>query len=388
VAAAPPHLRHDLRHDIGAIMQSIQLGVCASRAAASDSTFRRWTEFCSALYIDPLLSDIEDPVLILLLFAHRYRSGQIAPNKSKVRGRTVGDAVRAVGQTLASMGLPDPRLLPSGKLTFRLSRLLASYTRSDPPPTRVKPIPVPILLHTCNRARQTHMPIQIAIADMITLGFYFLLRPGEYAQTSNPDSTPFRLADVHLLRHSIRLDHISCDLDTLYTTTYVGFEFTNKKNGVRGEIIGLGRSQHPAFCPVLATISRVMHLRTHHAALSTPLYMVHSNSQWTPITTTTLTSALRQAVMVLGPTFGITHSDISVRSLRSSGAMALLCADIDTDRIRLLGRWRSDEMLRYLHVQAFPLVQHLAPLMLQHGAFSFLPSTPAPILSPQGRLGE
>jgi hypothetical protein len=67
--------------------------------------------------------------------------------------------------------------------------------------------------------------------------------------------------------------------------------------------------------------------------------------------------------------------------------MAFLCEDIDTDCIRLLGWWRSDEMLRYLHVQAFPLVQHLAPLMLQHGAFSFLPPNPALILFPQGRLG-
>jgi hypothetical protein len=25
------------------------------------------------------------------------------------------------------------------------------------------------------------------MADMLTLGFYFLLRPGEYAQTANPE---------------------------------------------------------------------------------------------------------------------------------------------------------------------------------------------------------
>ena len=34
-------------------------------------------------------------------------------------------------------------------------------------------------------------------------------------------------------------------------------------------------------------------------------------------------------------------------------AMALLCAGVNSDRTRLLGRWRSDEMYRYLHVQAF-----------------------------------
>jgi hypothetical protein len=42
---------------------------------------------------------------------------------------------------------------------------------------------------------------------------------------------------------------------------------------------------------------------------------------------------------------GLSPADISVRSLRSSGAMALLCANVDTDRICLLGRWQSNEML-------------------------------------------
>jgi len=52
----------------------------------------------------------------------------------------------------------------------------------------------------------------------------------------------------------------------------------------------------------------------------------------------------------MGPSYGITPHEISVRSLRASGAMSLLCAKVDTDMIRLMGRWRSDEMLRYLHV--------------------------------------
>ena len=54
--------------------------------------------------------------------------------------------------------------------------------------------------------------------------------------------------------------------------------------------------------------------------------------------------------------------------------MALLCADVDTDRIRLLGRWRSDEMLRYLTIQAFPILAPLATLMVRHGCFTLIPN--------------
>jgi hypothetical protein len=56
--------------------------------------------------------------------------------------------------------------------------------------------------------------------------------------------------------------------------------------------------------------------------------------------------------------------------------MTLLCAAVDTDKIRLLGRWCSDEMLRYLHVQAFPIVAPLAKQMLQHGNFALIPNNP------------
>jgi len=85
------------------------------------------------------------------------------------------------------------------------------------------------------------------------------------------------------------------------------------------------------------------------------------------------------AVQVVGLPLGLTPTDISVRSLRASGAMALLCANVDTDRIRLLGRWRSDEMLRYLHVQADPVVAPIASAMLRNGHFTLLPNQPFPV---------
>ena len=37
--------------------------------------------------------------------------------------------------------------------------------------------------------------------------------------------------------------------------------------------------------------------------------------------------------------------------------MALLLENIEADTIRIIGRWRSDEILRYLHVTARPLMQ-------------------------------
>lgn len=55
--------------------------------------------------------------------------------------------------------------------------------------------------------------------------------------------------------------------------------------------------------------------------------------------------------------------------------MALLCAGVYSNRLRLIGRWRSDEMFRYLHVQAQPVMNGLAAAMLRGGNFRLL--TPA-----------
>jgi hypothetical protein len=261
-----------------------------------------------------------------------------------------------MGQAFASLGSLDPRLTSSGKLDLRLSRQLSAYKKQDPPPTRVKPIPFPILAQTANLCY-----------------FFFLLRPGEYAYTPNPEAAPFRLTDVHLLIHNRRLHPLTASAQELEQVNYIALEFTTQKNGVRGELVGLGRSGHPKHCPVVALINRVKHLRQHHAPLTTPLYS-YFHLRWHRIDTTLLTQHLRHAVVAMGHHYGIQSHQVSIRSLRSSGAMSLLCAKVDTDMIRLLGRWRSDEMMRYLHVQTFPLLAPLAAQMLQHGTFTLIPN--------------
>jgi hypothetical protein len=93
-----------------------------------------------------------------------------------------------------------------------------------------------------------------------------------------------------------------------------------------------------------------------------------------------ITATLRCATAIIGPSVGFLPSDISARSLHAAGAMALLCAHVNTDIIRLLSRWRSDEMLRYLHVQAEPVMRDFSCCMLTGGSFTLLPNQDVPIL--------
>ena len=54
--------------------------------------------------------------------------------------------------------------------------------------------------------------------------------------------------------------------------------------------------------------------------------------------------------------------------------MALLCAGIDCDRIGLVGRWKSGAMLRYLLVQARPVMRGFSRAMLRGGDMQLIPS--------------
>jgi hypothetical protein len=61
--------------------------------------------------------------------------------------------------------------------------------------------------------------------------------------------------------------------------------------------------------------------------------------------------------------------------------MALLSSGCDIDVIKLLARWHSDAMTRYLHQQALPIFKRLAQSMFNNGSYSFLPEHWVPAAS-------
>ena len=276
------------------------------------------------------------------------------------------------------MGAPDPRLDSGGHVDFRITRMLKSYSKQDPSPNRVKPVPIPVIRRILMVAQASSSPFNLAVADMIVIAFFFLLRPGEYA-ISNAESTPFELKDVQLFRGQRRLDLSSASEAEITTSTFASLTFDKQKNGVRGEVIGHAPSGATDLCPVRAIARRVLHLKQHNTAPSTPLaHAFIGTNTVAHVKPSDITSAIKLAVRFLGPSIGFLPSDVTARCLRAAGANALLCGGVDTDVIRLLGRWRSDEMLRYLHTQAGPVLRDFSRKMLQGGTFTLIPNQQVP----------
>ena len=233
-----------------------------------------------------------------------------------------------------------------GAIDFRLGRQLATYTQEDPSPGRVRPLPVSIL-HCMEATAKGGSSRDHAIADLAWIAFFFLLRPGEYcAGGTDTVTTPFTLRDIQFFVGTQPFQAITSSVATCAAATFVCLLFTTQKNGVKGESIGHGATGHPRACAVAAIRRRVAHLRQYGAASDTHLTAVFNGATWSTVRSAEITTALRAATTTMGPQVGLTPEDVSARSMRAGGAMALLMARVDTDTIRLMGRWRSDVMLR------------------------------------------
>ena len=366
-----PVKAHRFGGDLSIAHTTVLQGISSGRAASNATAWKSWIAFTSDLGLDPLLQAFQDKIPFLQIFAHRVRLGELAAHGNPIKSRSVEDYVRHVAQTFLQVGGHDPRLTSAHSIDFRLQRTLKAWKTTDPAPLRVKPIPITVIRRIATLA-QTTMAADTtfcSIADMIVIAFFFLLRPGEYTDNNN---NPFRLADVQLFIGDTRINLSTAPLEQVQQARFASLTFTNQKNGVRGEVIGLARSGDPYVCPVQAIIRRVLYLRQHSAPNNTPIARVFSTTA--TVTADAITRCIRDAVTYIGPDLGFLPSDVSARCLRAAGATALLLAKVDPDVIRLIGRWRSDEMLRYLHVQAYPLMRNYAQQMLSAGMYTLIPN--------------
>mmetsp|Transcript_21700 Transcript_21700/g.44755 ORF Transcript_21700/g.44755 Transcript_21700/m.44755 type:complete len:195 (-) Transcript_21700:436-1020(-) len=163
--------------------------------------------------------------------------------------------------------------------------------------------------------------------------------------------------------------------------TFASLTFTNQKNAVPGETIGVGRTGHPVACPIPALARRLHYLREHNAPADLPLCAHLINGRWHVITASQVTKILRAAVALYGAPFGLLPHQVSAKSLRSSGALAMLCGGVDTARGRMQGRWLSDVMFHYLSVHQAPLCADIGRRMVRGGNFDTIPG-PVPAPSP------
>lgn len=276
-----------------------------------------------------------------------------------------------MAQKVTLLGARDPRLDASGRIDLRLRRQLRHYEKVDPPPRRLRPIPIEIIHHAVNMVHcDPHASAsRHATADLLCLAFFFLLRPGEYCKAPDASDHPFRWEDIQLWRHHTPLPLQTASKEALFSATRCSLTFTTQKNTTRGEQVGHAPSGHPIFCPCRAIARRVWHLRLHQAPAGSPIDTYYHHLRGAPfrVTAAQIGQALKLSRDLLQIDFP--RADCVAKALRASGAMACIAARIDSDLVRLLGRWQSDAMLRYFHVEHAPVTHRHAAAMFSRGSF-------------------
>jgi hypothetical protein len=127
-------------------------------------------------------------------------------------------------------------------------------------------------------------------------------------------------------------------------------------------------------------VRRVLLHQRHKASLTTPVVSFYWGNRCILVKAKDVTEVLRHVMRINIHRTGIEPLEISARSLRAGGAMALLHGKVDLSNIRMMGRWHSDAMLRYIHVQAHPTLGNYAARMFNEGTYSFLPDETVPII--------
>lgn len=151
----------------------------------------------------------------------------------------------------------------------------------------------------------------LAVLDLIIIGFFFLLRPGEHTYDKENDH-PFRLMDVSFQSLTDTFNATTITAEQLQLCTKVHLEFTDQKNGEKGEAITHGDTHHSVVSPFKAVRRRVAHLRQHRAPGKMPLHTVYlDNGQTHRVQSQDITNALHCSCRAIGHNLGVSYKDIS-----------------------------------------------------------------------------
>lgn len=268
-----------------------------------------------------------------------------------------------------------------------------SLKKSDGPSSRAHPVNITILRALLEVLDCKDPKFGMRLSHLINLAivaFYWLLRPCEYLfNNTDPDdgnTVPYELRHIQLTitgcTHSTLAAplHDSKSIDSISAAS---LQLDDQKNGIKGEVIGHAATANPLFCPAKALGRIALHHIQWHRANPDPdthpgsrkLYehkALTGSGTMSP-TDTLSTKALRAAATHVYDTTGIPPELISARSMRPGEATALLCAGINADVIKLVGRWKSDSMLIYLRAQVLVVGGCFAQRMLDAGSYTFAP---------------
>ncbi len=193
-AAFQPLVQHDLNAAWAAI------GVVTVDDKERSKNWQDWRRYAMSACADPYLRGIRRPGQqnLLIAFAARVQTGLYGKGR-QVGHQSVEKSLHQVAQTLQLAGYNDPqRTYGSKELNLPFRHLLKGYKEQDPAPKLQLALPVATIEHAGAYHQAPQTALTKATADLITIGFFFLLQVGEYTMPRRhvwPQTEQFCLQD-------------------------------------------------------------------------------------------------------------------------------------------------------------------------------------------------
>ena len=362
----PPLLRDNYESDFRLADAGFYNGRVAETSTKRNILWTHWTNYIRPLGLDPLLQNTPyvTQVRALTGFAARVRTGYYGRGR-QITAPAVNTAIRAVGTTIALATGSNPTKMRGAqdKLIPRLSQMLDGFGKEDPPTIKKLPIEVdiPEYISLCS-LRAAASERTKAIADLILIAFYYLLRVGEYTTKGERNTTKqtvqFQFKHITFFKHDAmgRLQQLprSASDDDILSAHSATLRLENQKNGWKGVCIHQETNGDLYHCPVRALGRRYVHIRKHTNDTSTCLSSYFETSSTSTrradVTDKNIRSELKLAAIALEyPALkGIPVDRIDTHSLRSGGANALALSGYSDREIQKMGRWRSATFKEYI----------------------------------------
>jgi hypothetical protein len=368
VAARDPAVRAEFARDLNSSWGKVADATVDGTARATN--WRNWSAWCSRFNFNTFLvgTPREQHAHVLMAFAARVRSGAFG-NGKQIGCQSVATALRHVSQTFVLANLGDPRReLYSPELGLAFTRLYHSYRNEDPAPKPQLALPISVIEDVMKNEGAALNPKDQALADLVVLAFFFLLRVGEYTPPGNrrTRTTQIRRKDMQFWskRPDGILDRISplATLADLLQADAVTITLDNQKNGQRDAVLHHDAIPNNPICPCKAAARRFARMRLcapNNANAILSLYAPHKHVSATQMGGCIKVAALRSMIWLQG--YDLLR--IGPHSLRASGAMQLKLNGVSDSMIQKMGRWSSNTWLQYLHGQISCLTRGLSASM-------------------------
>ena len=188
--------------------------------------------------------------------------------------------------------------------------------------------------------------------DILISAYFFAMRPCEFSRVPTVGKTiNIRLGGIRFYTQDCQvIPHHHPQL--LELAFFVWILFEDQKNRLKCDSRTQMKTKDPELCPVRSTgraVQRVIRFVKNYND-DTPLCTFHKRGRRAKFITQEYSlQFLRKICNTYGGVerFGFHKEEIGNRSIRSGAAMALFLNDHSSDKIMILGRWKSKAFLDY-----------------------------------------